>query len=512
MRIKKFLRKAAEDLVTAYRKMVAHVFPKHCIWKKIVKSNPDAWDFMPSLKRQLKAIETMTAEELQDRCWSADALKVIFHKKNIFFKKFNQMEFYNLLTDKSSVIGALEAGVSFTSEQENTIVNNIGLYSLVTCGGRCKAFARNWVRYNLTNNKCAAAVLRSIAASNDDEIYHLYLTWLQQYAGTPKNMDIAYLTQMVNYLFDIEVFIDEKYVEANLKDAYLCSYSSDYNAKCVWLSFLYHKLTEREAYTLAYKNRKNIMAYLEGNPAWKQEFIDAFILASSDYSVIKEFYDMSSDKEKHIFNLCRSARNLDEIKCCLDLIENMDTIKMNLGPTLIAKAMNCMSTWNDRCYVSSETVASYLLDFMKKEAYWNHSQRKAVLKAVAVGGYMPEEMFNSLSEDEKEMVEYEMELFSQFSLISTSSDAILTQKIRLFPEAEAVLAKRMEGTILKSYIDIYSLSNEGYRAMVQNSFLPCSLILQHAKNHGVTKWQYMEVMKRDNRRFLAPQIKCYMKQ
>lgn len=511
MRIKKFLRKAAEDIVTAYRKMVATVFPKHCIRKKIVKSNPNAWDFMPSLKRQLKAIETMTAEELQERCWSADALKVIFHEKNIFFKKFNQMEFYNLLADKSSVLKAIEAGSSFTSEQENTIVNNIGLYSLVNRGGRCKAFARNWVRYNLTNNKCASAVLRSIAASNDDEIYHHYLTWLQQYSGTPKNMDIAYLTQMVNYLFDTEVFMDDKYVEANLKDAYLCSYSTDYNAKCVWLSFLYHKLTEREAYTLAYKNRQKIMAYLEGNPAWKQEFIDAFIMASSDYDIMKEFYDMSSDKETHIYRLCSSSRQLHQISDCLEFVDKMtDNIRMDLGPKLIAKAINCLSMWHNRYFVSGEGMANFFLDFMKKEAYWGKENKDIVLKALAVSGCLPDELYNSLSDERKEMVEYEMELFSQFSLISAVSDNIITCKIKLFPEAEEVLAKN-GADIMSQYIELFSLSNEGYRALLRNSYLPCSLIIQHAKNHGVTKWQYMEIMKCDTRRFLAPQIKSYMK-
>ena len=102
-----FFSKVGEDIVTAFKRIVAFLFPQWCIKNKTLKSNSDAWEWMPSLPAQSRAASEMSVDELSKRFWSAETLQEIFHKRNIFWFEMTDMEFYNLIRNEDSVDKAI---------------------------------------------------------------------------------------------------------------------------------------------------------------------------------------------------------------------------------------------------------------------------------------------------------------------------------------------------------------------------------------------------------------------
>jgi len=510
----KFFRNAASDIVTAYRRFVARLFPMWCIKKKILKDNPDAMEYLPSLKFQVKAVEIMSPDEIEARCWSSETLKLIFHEKNIFFKNFSQMEFYNLITNKKSVMMAIDFGSCFSEEQTVIILRNIGFYFLIANSNKCKNFVTNFLSRYFTNKgkECAPFI---IEIATNKELEQQYLYWLQNFGNEPQNMNFAYIENMIRYLFGCaNDFQNVRYVDAFLKDAYLYAYSSEYDNRSIWLSLAFNCIDNKDVYSLMIKNLDQILDYLKGKPAWKEEFIDRLISLSRDYTLIKRLYEQSENKQ-HIHKLCSSCQNLYEINDALSLIETEqfpNEVRLKIGANLIKNSLKHFETQNKRPY-TTPTSASFLKEFMKKDAYWTDEQKEVAIRAIAAGGYADDEWFESLSAAYKAIVMEELEIFSQFSLVNNSAKDIITNKLHLLPEAEEYFFSNYNSCrYWKDYIDFCKLSDKAYKAMLECRYATIEIIVYHAEKHGITNWQYRTVLCSDKFKFIATQLKEYLKQ
>ncbi len=508
------LQKAASDIVTAYRQFIAKLFPMWCIRKKILKDNPYAIDYLPSLKFQQKAVEIMSPDEIEARCWSSETLQMVFHEKNIFFKNFSQMEFYNLITNKKSMMMAIDFGSAFSKEQTFIILRNIGLYSLTEHSNKCKSFVTSFLSSYLTKNgkECAPFI---VEIANNKELERQYLYWLENFGNEPQKMNFAYIENMIYYLFGCaNDFQNVRYVDAHLKDAYLFAYSNEYDNRSIWLSLAFNCIDNKDVYSLIIKNLDRILDYLRGKPAWKEEFIDKLISLSRDYTLIKRLYEQSDNKD-HIHKLCSSCQNLYEINDALSLIETEqfpNEVRIQIGSNLIKNSLQRCETQNKRPY-TTQTSASFLKEFLKKDAYWTDEQKEVAIRAIAAGGYADDEWFESLSDAYKAIVMEELEIFSQFSLVSNSAKDIIANKLHLLPEAEEYFFSSYNSCrYWKDYIDFCKLSDKAYKAMLECRYATIDIIVYHAEKHGITNWQYRTVLCNDKFKFIATQLKEYLKQ
>ena len=529
MRVNRFLKKLSERLVDAWRCTVAKLAPSWCINRKTLKSNPNAFDFMPSEKAQLKAVKKMSKEEMEARFWSERVLDYIFFTKEVYFSELDYIEFNRLTTQnrkdislrdiRYAVKSAIKSGTRFTDDQRCAILNMFGVDTFINEGGECKNFAMGYVQSHLTvNGRGCEGFITSIASC--EKLSHLYRAWLGNFTIEPNKMDYAYLEAMMSYLFSYETDYNyETYPNSSLKEAYLLvTCKSDLNPKCFWLSLAINRIDEVRVADLIKKYLNQILAYLDMKQNWKQELIECLINAPTTFKFAYELYERSSSKEKHIVRLCELASGMRQIEDTISLLDKLsDEAKAKYGPILVEKALNSVDKCcNGRPYTTS-TSAELFVSLLKQEVYWNEQLKERVLRAIAAGCCMTDELFESLSEREQKVVLYEMEIFSQISLLESDVNRVITNKTKLHPEVEAYwfsMNSYHDNTwrCWREYIELYELSEMGYKALLNNPRISTNYVVLHAQKHGMTSFQYRTLLSTNDRRHLAPELYDYVRQ
>ena len=504
---KNIFSKVGEGTVTAFRHAVARVFPQLCIGKTL-KSNPDAWDFMPSLKAQAKAIAKMPIEELAKRFWSAETLKVIFHEKHLYWFPMTDMEFYNLLTDKKSVRKAIShPQANFTDKQIRTLIANRGLYELANV--KMKGLSEFVAREVTGNTKYSEELLPMIM--NMPEFSQVYNLWLERHE--PSSIPEDAIINAIRHLFVSKVEVSVDYDEKLLEVATTWRHKGIDN-HALWLSFALHNLDKEQVFTSVVKHFNTILAYVEEyvQYGWKEQFLKAVMKSPHcSFDLTEQIYELftrNSDKQEALGCMVGRVSQLYQICTCFNLLEG--TLRETRDchhKYLISRALNILEKVYNRA-VARTTAGSYLKKFLEYEG-WTEAQREKALRAMAAGQSLTEEDFANLSDEDKNIVINEWEIFSQFALIEQDPEQVIEKKINLLPEVEVRFFTNVDcRQFWRKYVEMYQVSELAYSNMIDKGQV--GLLNLHVSTYGLTDWQYRQLMNSSLKR-LAPQLKSRLK-
>jgi len=504
---KNIISKVGEGTVTAFRHAVSRVFPRLCI-SKTLKSNPKAWDFMPSLRAQARAIAKMPVEELAKRYWSAETLKVIFHEKHLYWFPMTDMEFYNLLADKESLRKAIShPQANFTDTQIRTLIANRGLRELASV--KMRGLNEFVAREVTGNTKYSEELLPMIM--NMPEFSQVYNLWLDRHQ--PSSIPEGAIINAVKYLFVSKVEVSVDHDEKLLEVATNWRHTGIDN-HALWLSFALHNLDKEQVFTTVAKHFNSILAYVEeyAQYGWKEQFLTAMMKSPHcSFDLTEQIYELftrNSDKQQALGCMVGRVSQLYQIGMCFDLLESASAeTRACHHKYLISRALNILEKVYDRA-VARTTAGSYLKRFLKYEG-WTETQRETALRAMAAGQSLTEEDFANLSDEDKNIVINEWEIFSQFALVDKHPELVIEKKINLLPEVEVRFFTNDNcRRFWSKYVEMYQISDLAYSHIINKGHI--GLLTSHAATYGLTDWQYRQLMN-GSMKELAPQLKGWLK-
>ena len=508
---KSFFSKVREVIVTAFKRVVAFLFPQWCIKNKTLKSNLDAWNWMPSLSAQAKAVAMMSEDELAQRFWSSETLQKIFHERNIFWFEMTEMEFYNLLGNRESVEKAIcHPKAKFTVVQIKILISRMGLYALATMQLRGLT---EFISSEL-NADTGYAMKQLPAISVISSYKSLYQQWLVKHReSVPEDA----IVNMIDYLFSHQISASANYNKEKLSEMVHLWETVGLDNHALWLSMALRDMYKKSVCACVVQHFDNILYYVRQNRVWKQEFLIA--LAQSNccsFDQCQKIYDLcteSSDKMIVLATMVGKANHLGNISTCFKyLADYSDEFKANYHKYLISRALDHLEKVSGR-FVARETTSSYLKIFFNYSG-WTEAQKEIALRAMAAGQSLKDEDFEDLNDDEKAIVINELEIFSELDLLRKSPSKVIEHKIHLLPEAEAEFFVDGMMSCYKfwnMYVEMFKLSQYAYAKIVRSGRWEyyIDVITLHASRHGLTEWEYRQLMN-SPMQSLAPQLKQYL--
>ncbi len=486
------------------RRLVAILMPQYCIKNKILRNNPNAWDYMPSVKAQAKAIAHMSDEDIANRRWDTATIRRIFHEKHIFWKDMTNMEKHILMENFNSVRMALEQGtleeydfrtvVSMYTEE----VRNSSDKAVINC---FEAVAKKDLAYG------ASQFITEIATSEEGCIKVAYTEWLLAHDDEDfKDLDEEFTITMLNYLFGQGNWgYNGRTDSCTLDEALRVSVNGNLCNEPIWLSIAYRQLHKPDVYLAVQRNWAPIMKYLD-NISWRNQLIERMLESTDydDYDFVHMLYEASESKP--INALCSVAKTIKELEQCSKEAASKEldaTEKAQLGTMVVDKAISAYYRILDTAIVETVDRIIYIL------SVWgaNSNQQKRIANAFA-HSELSDEQYNSLSDELKKLVDEQLELCAEIAMIKLNPDNVITHGIQLMPRAEKEFFMEYEERMKhwEEYINRYTLSKEGFMAMLKadNAYF----ITKYAEKHGLSEWEYRQVLM-SNKRHYAPRLKRY---
>lgn len=481
--------------------------PQYCIKKKILRNNPNAWDYMPSVKAQAKAIARMSDNDIAGRFWDKVTLRCIFHEKHIFWKDMTDMEKHILMENFNSVRMALEQGmleeydfrtvVSMHTEE----VRNSNNTAVINC-------FETVTKKDLERGR--SQFITAIATSKLPRIKDAYAEWL---LDRGEDIDEEFTITMLNYLFGQGNWgyngLTDLYP---LEEGVIVGLNGNLYNEPIWLSMAYRQLHKQDVYLAVQRNWEPIMKYLK-NVSWRNQLIERMLELTDygDYGFVHTLYEASESKP--IAPLCSGARTLKELQDCSKeaVLKDLDAAeKGQLGTMVVDKAISAYYRLFD--VAIAEINGTYVDRIIYILSVWgaNASQQEEIAKALAYSE-LSDEQYNLLSDELKKLVDEQLELRAEITMIKLNPGDVITHGIQLMPKAEKVFFKRIEERMKhwEEYINNYALSEEGFGAMLKassNSYF----ITKYAEKYGLSEWEYRQVLT-SNKRCFAPFLKRYCK-
>lgn len=501
-------KKVGEKLSTAYRRCVAFLFPSWCINKKTLKTNINAWDYMPSVKQQLKLVANMSVEQISARYWSAETLKAIF-AKNIFWSNMSEMEFYNLLSSKEAIKQALsDPNICFSETQMRTLINSYGLSKLQQISDVCTTKLNNFINLSLSLGHTDFSYLFPNIINDMPEAYCFML---RNHFYPKPTVPADILLKMLDYFFKNPTSEQYKNQTSALAEAYGNWNQRSRTDEFVWLSYALHNLDNKDVFKKVLLYLDNIMTYIKENEDWQEELLNALMSKDCNFETIAKIYNLypkNENRQQVFLQALETAKNIKDVCKCYKVFENIPNPTEEIRSKIIDKIIASVSEKYGR-KTTTNAEALLLLNLFPFEN-WSQTQKESAIRALSAGKYLSDEYYVRLADTEKKVALEEMELFSQFDLIAQTSKRVIADKIKLIPEAESYFFSIPACCNLwEEYINLYQISDLAYATLVHNAAASETLLLSHAQKYGLTEWQYRTIMN-SFRSFSAPKLKGFM--
>ena len=498
-----------------FRRLVAILMPQYCIKNKILRNNPNAWDYMPSVKAQVKAIAHMSDEDIANRLWDTATIRRIFHEKHIFWKDMINMEKRILMENFNSVRMALEQGML----EECNFRTVVSMYTEDVRNSSDKAVINCFeavAKKDLKRGK--SQFITAIATSDVGGIKVAYTEWLQAHDDEDfKGLDAEFTITMLDYLFGLGNWGYNCLLQpCTLAQALKVGIQSGhiYN-EAIWLSIAYRQLHKPGVYLAVQRNWAPIMKYLNylNNISWRNQLIER-MLESTDYDnydFVHMLYEVSESKP--IASLCSVAKTLEDLERCSKEAASKEldaTEKTQLGTMVVDKAISAYYNLFDVAIVGIKGTCIDRIIYILSVWGANGNQQKKIAKAFAYSE-LSDEQYNSLSDEMKKLVDEQLELRAEITMIKLNPGNVITHGIKLMPRAEKefFMVNEERSQYWEEYINRYMLSEEGFMAMVKadhNAYF----ITKYAEKHGLSEWEYRKILMSSKRCF-APLLKRYCK-
>ena len=506
-----FLKKLAENISVNAKACVGFLFPNYCIDNLILKGKPDAWDYMPSVKHQKKAIDRMNAEDISARLWSDETLQYIFGK-GIFWSSMTDKEFDNLIASKDIAIKALAAkDIYFTSYQMKSFICRYGLETLLKNSEISATKVTNFINQEIcsTTNGNLSYLLPDVIKLMPEAYCFMLRNNFR-----PKFVTKEILFKMLDYYFSKPA--SEQYQNSPKGKLANAHYDWDEENKVdefVWLSIAFHKLNTNEVTNCVMEKLNNIMSYISSNEQWQEDLLNKLLEKVSSFKQAVIIYDLyPANEKKHILSqMIDKVNNFTDAQQCYELVAGSEDLEKELFVSITDTLLDSIPKFHER-FRATDFEASYLLALFPFDD-WNNNQKDKAIRALAAGCHISDELYGKLSDKFKESVIEELEIFAQYDLISRNDQmqTVITDKINLFPEVEAFMIKNAKAIdILSAYISLHELSKVGYQTLVDSHFYSNDLLVQHAQQYPFTNWHYRVILN-SCKKHLAPKLKAFLK-
>ena len=499
----RFIENLKERAAYAGARTMAKVFPQFVIKHNILKEFYNADEFLPNLKQQIKAIDNMSTDEISARVWDSEAYEYIFGVKEKFWSPLTDREFYNLIGQKSTIIKAVKAGVKFSLSQMQVIVQRHGIKSLVK-HEELMPLVRTVVSDYLSREHDAEKIINQIA--NLDELKELYSQYVQTRTCS-MTMPVSVIAVRLEYIFSTEFL--KTSATGTLK--HVVYNPSAYSEEALWLSLSLWNINDHKVFSAVNRKLKNILSYCCRD--WSQEVLLALYGSNLMHDFSAKYAIYQQLEQKNFGSLLDGARNLSETFSAYTEFRKLpkceqDSYKAAMANKIISK----MSTKEHGFLYVEEWSYEWFVQFLNKGIF-SKEQRTIVLKAIAVGKLMTEEMFEQLSDVEKADVMRELELLSQFELVHHDSKSVIENKIVLFPEVEEFLFSQSYAVYQKffeEYVVMTRLSMRAFKTMFSNSTMTVEFLRSDVARYGLDEMDYRMVLQ-SRFKYLGPEFKKYVK-
>jgi hypothetical protein len=492
-----------ERAAYAGARTMAMLFPQFVIKYNTKKEFYNSVDFLPAIKHQIKAVDEMSACEISERNWDPEVYKYIFDVKGIFWPHLGDKEFYNLLDNKNTIIKALKAGVKFTPSQRQLIVNRHGISALVK-HEELLQLVRLVINDDLSREHGAEKIINQIACL--DELKDLYSNYVRTRTAS-MIMPAAVIASRIEYIFSTEFL--KTSATGTLK--HVVYNPSAYADEALWLSLALWNINDHKVFSAVNNKLKNILSYCCRD--WSQEVLSALYGSNLMHDFSAKYAIYQQLEQKNFGSLLDGARNLSETFSAYTEFRKLPKCEQDSYAAAMAnKIISKMSTKEHGFLYVEEWSYEWFVQFLNKGIF-SKEQRTIVLKAIAVGKLMTEEMFEQLSDVEKSDVMRELELLSQFELVHHDSKSVIENKIVLFPEVEEFMFEQSFAVYQKffeEYVVMTRLSMRAFKTMFSNSTMTVEFLRSYVARYGLDEMDYRMVLQ-SRFKYLGPEFKKNVK-